>query len=157
MLNLHVDPLGGAAESELAQGGEVGFAEEGVGGRGDLLRNVDLAGAEAVEEGVGREVDEFDLVGLFDDCVRDGLADTDAGDLRDDVVERLDVLDVERAVDVDAGVEAGSHVLPAFFVLNARSVGVGELVDHQQLGFASEGGVQVEFAEVCSAVGDGFA
>ena len=63
-----------------------------------------------------------------------GLAHRDAGDLGDDVVQALDVLDVERGVDVDAGVEQLVHVLPALVVPRAGGVGVGQLVQQEQRG-----------------------
>ena len=44
-----------------------------------------------------------------------------AGDLRHHVVEAVDVLDVERGVDVDAGVEQLLDVLPALGVARARA------------------------------------
>ena len=47
------------------------------------------------------------------DAVRQRFAHLDAGDALDDVVQALQVLDVERRVDVDAGGEDLVHVLPA--------------------------------------------
>ena len=58
----------------------------------------------------------------------------DAGDLGDDVVEALQVLDVDGGDDGDAGVEQLLDVLPALGVLAARGVGVGEFVDQHHLG-----------------------
>ena len=62
----------------------------------------------------------------------------DAGDLLDDVVHRLEVLDVDRRDHVDAGVEQLLDVLPALLVLRARHVGVRELVDERDLGLARQ-------------------
>src|SRR5438132_53597 len=84
---------------------------------------------------------------LAEDRVRHRLPDADAGDLGDDVVEALDVLDVHRRVNVDAGVEQLAHVLPALGMPGARRVAVGELVDQDQGGMARERAVQVEFAQ----------
>jgi hypothetical protein len=49
----------------------------------------------------------------------------------DDVVERLDVLDVDGGDDVDAGVQQLFDVLPPLLVAGAGCVGVGELVDER--------------------------
>ena len=73
------------------------------------------------------------------DLVGDRLALRDAGDPLDDVVERLEVLDVDRGDDVDAGVEQLLDVLPALLVAGARDVGVGELVDQRDLRAARRG------------------
>ena len=59
----------------------------------------------AAPERLGRHVDELDLVGAAHHGVGHRLALGDAGDPRDDVVERLEVLDVDRGDHVDAGVE----------------------------------------------------
>ena len=152
-----IDPGGGAAEGEFAEGGEVAFAEEavaGVDGEGGGLAGVDLAGAEAIVEDVGGEIDEFDLVGFIEDAVGDGFLDFDACDLGDDVVEGVEVLNVEGGVDVDAGAEAFADVLPSFFAGGARGVGVGELVDEQDVGTTEDGGVGVELSECGAGVGD---
>ena len=70
--------------------------------RSACLRDVDLAFLQPLDQVVGREVDELDRVGAVEDGIRDRLAHAHAGDLRDDVVQALDVLDVDRGVDVDA-------------------------------------------------------
>ena len=86
-----------------------------------LLGQVDLPFAEPLEQLLGRDVDELDLVGALEHRVRHRLAHLDAGDLRDHVVQALDVLDVERGVDLDARVEQLEHVLPALGVARARA------------------------------------
>jgi len=112
-----------------------------------LAREVDLAFLEALQEIVGRQIDQLDLVGLLEDRVGHGLAHDDAGDLGHHVVQALDVLHVDGGVDVDAGVEQLDHVLPAFGVPRARRVGVGEFVDQDDGGSAEQGAVQVELGE----------
>ena len=69
------------------------------------------------------------------------------GDLRDDVVQALEVLDVDGGVDVDAGGEQLLDVLPALGVARAGDVGVGQLVDQQQGRVAGERRVEVELLE----------
>ena len=86
------------------------------------------------------------------DRVGDRLLLLDAGDPLDDVVHRLEVLDVERRDDVDAGVEELLDVLPALLVPRARDVGVGELVDERELGLAGEDRVDVHLLERRAAV-----
>ena len=118
------------------------------------VRHVDLALGEPLEQLLGRQVDELHLVGVVEDAVGDGLPHGDPGDLVDEVVEALEVLDVERGVDVDARVEQLLHVLPALGVARARGVGVGELVEQEEGGLAGEGGVEVELAEAHAPVLD---
>lgn len=60
---------------------------------GDLAEG-DLA--QSLDERLRGQVDEHDLVGIGEHAVGDGLADADAGELADGIVEALEVLDVER-------------------------------------------------------------
>ena len=60
-----------------------------------------------------------------DDGVGDRLLLPDAGDPLDDVVERLEVLDVHGGDDVDPGVEQLLDVLPALLVPRARGRSCG--------------------------------
>ena len=105
---LLVDALGGAPQRQLAQRGQVGRREEVLERPLGLLRDVDLALLQALDQVVGREVDQLDVVGAVEDRIRHGLAHAHAGDLRDDVVQALDVLDVDGRVDVDAGLSSSS-------------------------------------------------
>ena len=61
--------------------------------------------------------------------VRQALVDRRAGDRRDRVGDALEVLDVQRADDVDARVADDLDVLPALGSGRSRDVGVGKLVD----------------------------
>lgn len=142
-----VDLIGEPQQGDLAQGGQVPFAEV-VAQRGiDVLRRVDVAVRETPLQRLRGDVDELDLVGAPYDVVGHGLALHHAGDLLDDVVEGLEVLDVDRGQDVDARVEQFLDVLPAFGVPAARHVGVGELVDQGDRRPAGQHGVEVEFVE----------
>ena len=154
---LDVDALGGAAQREFAERGEIADGEvvgqRAFGGFGE----VDAAFAEALQEVFGGDVDELDGVGAVDQAVGDGFADADAGDAGDDVVEAFEVLDVERGPDVDAGVEQLGDVHVALGVAAAGGVGVGEFVDEGEGGAAGEEGVEVHLLEGVAAVGDGAA
>ena len=98
--------------------------------------HVDLALVQALDELVRRDVDQDDVGRLLKHAVGHGLSHDDAGNARDDVGEALEVLDVERRPDVDAGVEQLLDVLPALGMAAFGGVGVGELVDDDQLGLA---------------------
>ena len=76
----------------------------------------------------------------------------DAGDLGDDVVQAFDVLDVERRPDVDAGGEQLLDILPALRMPRAFGVGVGQLVDQDQLRLPRQRGVEIEFAQRHAAI-----
>ncbi len=107
-----------------------------------------------LEKIVRREVDQLDFVRFLEDVIRDRLADRDRGDLRDDVVEAFEVLDVDGRVDVDAGGQEILDVLPPLGVGRALGVRVGQFVDEDQLRVAGQGGFEVELGEHRAAAGD---
>jgi hypothetical protein len=82
------------------------------------------------------------------------LADADTAELGDPVIERLQVLDVERGQHVDAGFQDVLDVLVALGVLEARGIGVGQLVDQAQLGVAVQDRRQVHLLQFGAAVVD---
>jgi len=148
-----VDLVGQPEQRELAQrvqvpGPEV-VAERGV----DLLRRVDVPVRHPAPQRLGGHVDELDLVGRADDLVGDGLPLRHAGDLLDHVVERLQVLDVDRGDDLDAGLEQFLDVLPALLVPGSGHVAVRELVDQRDFRRPREHAVDVHLLEGGAAVG----
>ncbi len=145
---LGADLLGDLAQRHLAQRGEVLDAEEVVERGVDALERVDLAGAQALEQGLRVEVDQHYLIGARKDRVGNRLAHADAAQLGDVVVERLQVLDVDGGEDVDAGREHVLDVFVALGVLDARDVGVGQLVDQAELGSAAQDRRQVHLFEL---------
>ena len=100
----------------------------------DLLGRVDVAVRHPSPECLGSHVDELDLLRGAHHRVGHRFALHDAGDPLDDVVERFEVLDVDRRDDVDAGREQLVDVLPALGVAGAGHVRVRQLVDERDLG-----------------------
>jgi hypothetical protein len=150
--HLRVHPVGRAAQGQFAERDQVPFAEELLQGPGRLLRHVDPAFTQPFEQDLGRDVDQLDLVGALEHGVGHGLPHHHAGDLRHHVVQALEVLDVERGVDADAGREQLVHVLPPLGVARAGRVGVRQLVDQDQRRMARERGVEVELVQRRAAV-----
>ena len=134
-----VDPIGDPEESQLSQRREVAGTEVVPERHVDLVGAVDVAVGESPPQGLGCHVDELDLIGGANRVIRHRLPLADAGDPLDDVVERLEVLDVDRRDDVDSGGEDVLHVLPALVVPRSRGVRVGELVDEHEVGHGGAG------------------
>jgi hypothetical protein len=111
---------------------------------------------QALDQIVRRQVDDLDVVGEVDDGVGHRLAHPDAGDLRDDVVEAFDMLDVQRRVDVDTAIEQFLDVEIALRMAAALGVGMGEFVDQNECRpFAGEDGVEIHLVEQAAFVFDG--
>ena len=151
---LLVDALGGAPQRELAQRRQVAGREEMLERALGLLGDVDLALLQALDQVVGREIDQLDGVGAVEYRIRHGLAHAHVRDLRDHVVEALDVLDVDRGVDVDAVAQQLLDVEIALGMAAAGRVGMGELVDQHDLRAAGDDGVEVHLLEPLAPVFD---
>ena len=150
---LLIDPLGGAPQRQLAQRGEIAGREIMLQRAFGLLWDVNLAFLQALDQIVRRKVDQLDGVGTVEHGIRYGLAHPDMGDLRDDVVEALDVLDVDGRIDVDAMRQQFLDVEIALGVTGARRIGVGEFIDQRKLRAACNQRVDVHLLERLVAVG----
>ncbi len=102
LLQRRVDLIGEPQQRQFAQRREVSTPEV-VGQRCvDTLGRVDVAVGEPAPQRFRRDVDQLDLVGGAHDLVGHRFLLLDAGDLGDDVVEALQVLDVDRRDHRDA-------------------------------------------------------
>jgi len=154
-----VDGTGDALESHLAKGDEVAATEEVGEGALDTLGGVDVAATHAGDEGFGGEIADDDLVGAVENPVGDLLADLDAGEGLDAWGEAFYVLDVDGGEDVDLVVEEAEDIFVALgggrvAVVGIAELGVGELVDEDDLGHAGEDGVDIHLGEEGALVVD---
>ncbi len=140
---LLVHPLRRTPKRKFAQRRQITGREIMVERALGLLRDVDLAFFQPLDQLVRRKVDDFDVVRLVEKGIRHGLADADAGDLRDDIVQAFDMLNVERGVNVDAGGEQLFHIEIALGMAAAWRVGVRKLVHERDLRVPLEEGIQV--------------
>ena len=152
--HLLVDALRRAAQRELAQGGQVAGLEVipqralGLGG------DIDFALAQPLDQVVGRKVDHLDIIGAIENAVRHGLPDADVGNLGNNVVEALDVLDVDRRVDVDTGGEQLLDIEIALGMAAALDIGMRQLVDEHERRAALQDGIEVHLLERVVAIVD---
>ena len=151
---LIVDPLRGPPQRELTQSGQVAGLEIVPGCPFGLMRHVDLALVQALDQIVRGDVDDFDVVGLVENAVGHGLAHPDAGDSCDDIVEALDVLDVQRRVDIDAGGDQFLDIEIALRMTAAGRVGVRQFIDQNELRPTLEDRVEIDLGEAMAVVFD---
>ena len=145
--HLFVDPLRRATQREFAQRGQIAGREIVTDCALGLVRHIDLAVLQALDQVVRRQIDQFDVVGLVDDRIRHRLAHPDPGDPRDDVVQAFDVLDVERGVDIDAGSDQFIDIHVALGMPAARRVGVRQFIDQRQLWASCQQGVEIHLLQ----------
>src|SRR5262249_1894321 len=82
-----------------------------------------------------------------EDRVWNGLADADAGDLRHDIVEAIDVLNVERCVDIGSVAQQLLDVEATFGMPASRHISESKLIDQSKLGAPLQQRIQVHLAE----------
>lgn len=151
--HLAIDAERGAAQRHFTQGGEVRFRKEMAERPARLLRYIDLAVLEPVDQFVGRQVDKLDLRRL-EHAVGHRFAHPNAREAGDDVVQALDMLDIQRGVDVDPGAEQFLDILPTLRVPAALDIGVGIFVDERERGRAAQHGIEVHLAKPVTAILD---
>ncbi len=152
--HLVVDPVGGAAQGQFAQGGEIAGGEKTLGGAPRRIRQIDLALVQALDQFARGDVDQHHVLGVLQHPVGHGLAHDDAGDAADHIGQAFEMLDVQRRPDIDAGVEQLLDIEPALGMAAVGRIGVGELIDDDQLRLPRQGGVEIEFLQYASAIID---
>ncbi len=152
---LGVDAFGGMAQRQFAQGQQIAFLEEVLGGA--LIRalgDIDLAVGQPLQQLFGRNVDQRDFVGGVEHLVGNGFAHPDARQFGHLVVDAFQMLDIQRGIDVDAGIEQFLDILPALRVARTRRIGMGEFVHQDQAGPALQRTVEVELPDLDAAMVD---
>ena len=152
--HLRVDPLRGAAQGQFAQGRQIAARKIILDRARGPIADIDLALAQPGDEIVGRQIDDFDVVGMIDNGIGDCLAHAGMRDPRDDIVEAFDMLDIERRIDVDAG---GQQFLDIEIALRVAALGrirMGEFVDQNELGMPRQNGVDIHLGQHPALVDD---
>lgn len=112
----------------------------------DALGGIDLARAQALAQPLRRRVDEDHVFRDLEEAVRQRLAHARSGQIEDGVAEPVEVLDVQRREDRDAGAQEREYVLIPFGVPTPGGVRVRELVDEGDGGRAGEQRVEIHLA-----------
>jgi hypothetical protein len=138
MVELLVDLTGDPEERQLAQRGEIAHSEVVAEGCVDLVWRVDIAVRQSSTQRLRCHVNQLNLLRLAYYGVGNGLALAYAGDIIDNVIERLQVLHIHCRDDGDPRVEELLDVLPSLLVGRAGSVGMSKLVNEGNLGPSSQ-------------------
>ena len=112
-----------------------------------LFGNIYLAFFQALDEVFRRQVHQFDRICAVENRIRHGFANAHMRDLRDNIVQALDMLDVDRGINVNPIVKQLLHVEIALGMAAARRVGVGQFVHQNDLRSANENGIKVHLVE----------
>ena len=93
--HLLIDAVGRAPQRQLAQRRQIARLEELVDCAARVFGQIDLALLEALNQFLGRQIDDDDFVGLLEHLVGHRLVHRDAGDARDDIGQAFEMLDVQ--------------------------------------------------------------
>lgn len=151
---LLVDALRRPPQGEFPEGREVARRKVVLDGAFGGLREVDLALVQTLDQVIGGDVDDLDIVGPVDDGIRHRLADADARDLGDDIVQAFDVLDIHRRIDVDAPVQQLENVEIALRMTAAGRIRMRQLVDQGEPRPALQHRIEVHLLQRLPLVGD---
>ncbi len=144
---LLIDTLRSAPQREFAQRGQVGRRKE-IGQRAfRLLRNVDFSLLEALDQIVRRQINQFDRIGAIEHGIRHGFTHPDMGDLRNDIIQAVNMLDVDCGVDVDAAAQQLFDIKIPLGMTAALGIGMGELIDQNDLGAPDDDGIEVHLLQ----------
>ena len=141
--HLVIHPFGSAPHGQLAQGGEIAFAEKFLDGALGLVGDIDFAILQTLDQLIRWQVDQFDVGDIVNYAVGDGLAHDHAGDLGNYIVQAFDVLDVYGAVHIDTGIQKFFHVGVALGMARTGHVGMRQLIHQDQLGLAFQDGIDI--------------
>jgi hypothetical protein len=93
--HLGIYQAGGVLESQLSQGDEVAYLEEVLDGPLCLVAEIDPALFKALQQVLGRKIDQLYVIRLFHKGVGDCLAHSHARDPGYDIVYAFAVLDIQ--------------------------------------------------------------
>ena len=147
---LVVDPVGHPHERKLPQPREVLFTERLRQGGVHPLGREHVPVCQPALERLRGHVYELQLIRVPHERVGDRVGRRLARDPLDHVVQRLEVMDVDRRDHVDPGGEELLDVLPTMRVARPGGVRMSELVDHRDLRAASQDGVDVHLLGRCA-------
>ena len=147
--HLIVDPLGRAPQRKLSQCSQIAWLQEVLFRPFGIFRQIDLSLLEPLDEFVRSDVDDYDIVGLLDDRVRNEFADFDSGNGGNHIGQALHMLDVHRRPDMDAGLEQLLDILIALGMTAVGCIGMGQFVDDDQRRTSLERSIDVELLAAC--------
>ena len=140
-----LDPSCDVAQGQFTQSGEIVGCEETSQRPPGAVTKIDLAGPQALQQNFGRQIDKFDGIGTIKEAIGHPFTDLDPGEPGHWFAQTLDVLDIERGQNVDAGIKQVFGVLPTFGVTAARGIAVGELIEDQDRRPPPQGSDHIEF------------
>ena len=115
---------------------------------------IDLAFLQPFDQLGWRKVDKLHIVGAAEHRIGNAFAHLHAGDLRHNIRQALEMLDVHRRPHVDAGGDQLLDILVALWMAAFRSVGMGKFIDDDDARTPFQGGVEIELLDHAALIVD---
>ena len=120
-------------------------SEKIIQGNLDFFRPVNLAGLEAADQFLGRQVDIHHFVRLLQNPVGNPFLHLNPRNLLHFAAQAFDVLDINRGNHINIGVKQLHHVFPSLAMAAPFHIGMSQFVNNNQLGPGLKNRVQVHF------------
>ena len=151
-LGQKIHPVRTAPQGKFPQGSQ-GLNGKEVGAR--ALRRiipVDISTGQTLQQLCRFNIHQFYLIRLIEHGIRDALAHRNAGNGGDGIIQALNMLDIDRRVHIDSGIQQLLHILIPLGVPAAFGIGMGQLVHQNELRLAFQRAVNIKLPETPSSV-----
>ncbi len=141
---LQIDPVCYQPQCQLPQGDKVAFTKKMRHRALTAFAQVNLALLESLQEILVTDINQDQFIGLLDEMIRYGLLNLYPGNLLDDFMYALQVLNIHGGRHGKTCVQQLIHILPTLLVARAGGVAVGKFVQQEQARAAGKGRIQVK-------------
>ena len=139
-------------QRHFAQSGQITFAKEILRGPFRTFPEIHLPFGEARPQLIGGKIDQHDFVGQIEDRIGHRFLNRDTANLPNGIAAARDMLNVQRCINVDPGVQQLENVLIPFRMPRTGCVGMRELVNDRNTGMPRQNCVEIHFAQFRAAV-----
>ncbi|MNM69074.1 hypothetical protein D3C81_806600 [compost metagenome] len=150
--HLVIDPIGGAAQCQFAQGNQIALTEKVLDGTFGLTGDIHLAFIQTLAQIVRRQVNQHHLGGFVEHVIGHGFTYPYPGHAADHVVQAFQMLYVDGGQHVDTGIQQLFDILPALRMARAMGVAVRQLVHQDQCRVASQCSVEIKLLYHSAAI-----
>ena len=144
---LAIEEVGTLTQGHLAQPSQVPFCKKVRHRRLHALRRIDFSRLQPIQKIFGGKVDVHDLVRLRDYFIWDPFFDPDAGRVFDNIIERLQMLNVNGADDIYSHGQQILNVFVPFAILAPGRVGVSQFIDQRHRRLACKQRIEIHFPQ----------
>ena len=145
--HLRIDTLRRTAQCHFTQCRQIAGREKIMCSTPGGIREIDLAFLQPLQKIIRRDVDKLHIVGMIQNGVWHSLPHAHMGNLRNDIVQAFQMLNIQRRVDINTVIKQLLHIEIALRMAAARHIGVGQLIDQGQCRLSLQDGIEIHFRQ----------